>query len=151
MPLPSGTAIPGALAALISIATAALPAGTTIWFGADLPAYSAPLTLQITEISGDQAPAELGNNYRREETFALVCSLISYQGGVPDFGSMLTGLMTNFVLLSQAIANNPTLNGAVRFAQVGNFLVSPETDANGQSAVTLDFHVRCEQRVTSLN
>lgn len=108
------------------------------------------MTLQISEVTGDQQPAELGNNYRREETFAIVCSLIAYQGGVPDFSVMLTSLMSNFVLLSQAIANNPTLNSAVRFAEVGNFVITPETDANGKSAITLDFSVRCQQRVTSL-
>jgi hypothetical protein len=133
------------------MATAALPQGTTVWFGEELPAYSAPLTFQITEITGDQEPAELGSNYRREEKFAFVCSLISYQGGPPDFTAMLNGLMPNFILLSQAIANNPTLSSAVRFAQVGNFHISSETDSNGQGAVTLDFSVRCEQRVTSLN
>lgn len=137
----------------MSIAASTYPAdgSVTIWFGAELPAYSAPLTFMITEVTGDQQPAELGNQYKREETFAIVCSLISYQGGVPDFNSMLTSLMANFVLLSQAIANNPTLTGAVRFAEVGNFHITPETDANGQSAVTLDFSVRCQQRVTSLN
>lgn len=149
--LPSGTAIPGALVAILAIATAALPSGTTVYFGEDLPAYTAPLTFQIAEITGDQKPAELGNNYRREENFDFVCSLISYQGGVPDWVAMLNALMADFVLLSQAIANNPTLNSAVRFAEVGNFHISSETDANGQGAVTLDFSVRCEQRVTSLN
>jgi hypothetical protein len=149
--LPSGTAIPSALANLLTIATATFPVGTTVWFGATLPAYSAPLTFQITEITGDQSPAELGNNYRREEKFNLVCSLIAYAGGAPDFNAQLQSLMANFILLSQAIANNPTLSGAVRYADTGNFIITPETDANSQSAVTLDFNVRCEQRVTSLN
>jgi hypothetical protein len=59
--------------------------------------------------------------------------------------------MDNFALVSRAVGNNPKLNGAVRLAQVGNFLVSPSTDAAGLSAMTLDFSVRCEQRVTSLS
>jgi hypothetical protein len=130
----------------------------TIWFGSELPAYTAPLTFQITEITGDQVPADMGPNYRREETFQIVCSLIAYEGGVPNFTTMLTSLMTNFVLLSKAIANNPWLStsgvndntAAVRFAEVGNFVITPETDANGKSAITLDFSVRCQQRVTSL-
>lgn len=151
MSLPSGTAIPGALAQLLAIATSAFPDGTTVWFGAELPAYTAPLTFQITEITGDQSPAEMGTQYRREENFSLVSSLVAYQGGTPDFPAMLADLIANFVLLSQAIANNPSMNGAVRFAQVGNFDIHPDTDVNGQSAVTLDFAVRCEQRVTSLN
>ncbi|SRR5258708_17437251 len=150
MSLPSGTAIPGALAATLAIATAALPVGSTIWFGAELPAYAAPLTFQITEISGDQQPAEMGPGYRREEQSVLVCSLTFYQGGSPDFSTLLASVMNAFVLLSQAIGNNPSLNGAVRVAQVGNFHISPATDVNGNSAVTLDFAIRCEQRVTSL-
>lgn len=150
MTLPSGTAIPGALTALLAIATAAFPSTTTIWFGGALPAYTAPLTFQITEITGDQKAAELGNNYRREEVFNLVCSLAVYQGGPPDFADQLTSLMASFVLLSQAVANNPTLSAAVRFAEVGNFAITPITDSNGQSAITLDFAVRCQQRVTSL-
>jgi hypothetical protein len=151
MTLPFSSAIPGALAQVLVIAAAALPPATTVWFGSVLPTYAASLTLQVTEITGDQKPAELGNNYRREETFALVCSLTQYAGGVPDFPTLLTGLMANFSLLSSAVANNPTLNGAVRFAEVGNFLIDPETDSQGQSAVTLDFSIRCQQRVLSLS
>lgn len=148
--LPSGSSVPGALVAIMSIAAAALPAGTTVHYGPELFAYAAPLTFMISQIPGDQVPAELGPDYRREETFSFTCSLIYYEGGVPDFVAHLQTLMTNFVLLSRAIANNPTLNQAVRFAEVGNFLISPETDANGQSATTIDFSIRCQQRVTSL-
>lgn len=151
MQLPSGTAIPGALTQFMTIATAALPSGSTIWFGEELPTYTAPVTLQITEITGDQKPAEMGTQYRREETFGLVCSIVCYQGGEPDFPTILGNVTTNFVLVSQAVANNPTLNSAVRFAQVGNFHIVPVTDANGMSAISLDFVIRCEQRVTSLN
>lgn len=152
MSLPSGTAIPLALTQAITIATAALPANTTCYFGAELPAYVSPLTFWISEITGDQKPAELGNQYRREEQFQLICSIVSYQGGVTDFPTLLSSLMTTgFIPLSQAIANNPTLNGTVRFAEVGNFHISPETDANGNAGVTLDFSIRCVQRVTSLN
>lgn len=150
MTLPSGSAIPGALAQFMVVASAALPAGTTVWFGEELPTYTTPLTLQITEITGDQAPAEIGPQYRREETFSLTCSMFAYQGGPPDFPGILSTLMTQFVVLSRAVANNPTLNSAVRFAQVGNFIITPASDPNGQSAVTLDFAVRCEARVTSL-
>lgn len=149
--LPSGSAIPGAVAAVLSIATDTLPSDSTVWYGTELPAYSAPLTFQVSEISGDQNWAELGPAYRREEKFQLTCSLIYYVGGVPDFNAQLQSLMDSFVLLARAIANNPTLNGSVRLAEVGNFAISPETDANGQSATTLDFAIRCQQRVTTLS
>lgn len=150
-PLPTSSSIPGAVSNLLTIATSALPADTTVWYGAALPAYSAPLTFQITEINGDQSPAEIGLQYRREETFAVVCNLTAYVGGSPDFNSMLTSLMDNFALLSTAIGDNPTLNGAVRYAQVGNFIISADTDTQGQAVQQLDFQVRCQQRIISLS
>lgn len=149
--LPASSAIPGALAQFLVVAGGALPTGTTVWFGAELSTYSTPLTLQVTEISGGQSPAELGPAYRREETFSLVCTLSAYQGGTPDFPGQLTVLMQNFALLSAAVASNPSLNGSVRLAQVTNFLISPVTDPGGTGAVTLDFQVRCAQRIRSLD
>lgn len=151
MTLQSSSAIPAALVQFLAIAAAALPANTTVWFGEELPTYNTPTTLQVTEITGDQTPAEVGPQYRREETFRLVCSLSSFQGGTPDFPGLLASVMQSFALVSKAVGNNPKLNDTVRFAQVGNFIVSPVTDANGKSAVTLDFSVRCEARVTSLS
>jgi len=134
----------------MSIAEGALPSESTIYYGSELGAYSAPLTFMISEITGDQTVAEIGPSFRREETFSLICSLIAYNGGVPDFAGQLQLLMANFTLIALAIGNNPTLNGSVRFAEVGNFQITPETDVNGQSATTLDFAIRCQQRVTSL-
>ena len=151
--LPASSAIPGALTQFMTIASAALPAGTTVWWGRELGTYATPLTLQITEITGTQDPAEISPSYRREEKFALVCTLSFFQGGPQGAANIacLGQVMSNFALLSAAIGNNPTLNGAVRFAQVGNFIVNPDTDANGVTAVSLDFQVRCEQRVRSLD
>jgi hypothetical protein len=159
MTQPSSSAIPGALAGLLSVATAAFPVGTTVWFGAELPAYSSPLTFWVSEITGDQAPAEIGPNYKREETFSFVCTLLVYDGGNPDFVGLLTSVMASFRLLSAAIGNNPWLsttgandvNAAVRFSEVGNFRIEPSVDAGGMSAVSLDFNVRCSQRVNSLS
>lgn len=147
---PQSSAIPTALAAFMTMATAAMPSGSTVWFGEELPAYSAPLTLQITEITGDQEPATLGLSYLREETFSLVCLLTWYQGGPQDFPTCLNNVMTNFSLLSTAVGDNPTLNNTVRFAEVGNFIITPQTDSNGQTAVTLSFALRCQQRIVSL-
>lgn len=149
--LPNSSAIPGALAQTLAIARAAFPANTTVWFGADLPSYSAPLTFQVSEITGDQQPAEIGQLYRREETFNLVCTLVTYQGGQPEFETQLPTLMESFALLSAAIGNNPSLNGSVRYAQVGNFVVTAQVDANGMSVLSLDFNIRCTQRVNSLS
>jgi hypothetical protein len=150
--LPASSAIPGALTQFLAIASAALPAGTTVWWGEELTTYSTPLTLQVTEVTGTQAPGEIGQQYRREETFALVCTLSSYEGGEQGTAAMgaLMSVMSNFALITAAIGNNPSLNQAVRFAEVANFLIQPVTDANGITAVTLDFQVRCTQRVLSL-
>lgn len=149
--LPSSSAIPGALVAFMGIATEALPDGSTVWFGQEIPTYANKITLQISEITGDQEPAELGPQYRREEKFSLICSLSVCVGGSPDFPGLLSQAMDNFALVSEAVGNNPKLNGAVRFAQVGNFMITAGTDANGLSALTLDFSVRCEARVNSLS
>jgi hypothetical protein len=151
MSYPASSAIPGALAQFMIIAAAAFPAGTTIWFGEELATYATPLTLQITEIVGDQKPASIGQLYTREENFSLICTLSFYQGGPPAFTSLLPTLMTDFALLTAAVGNNPSLNGAVRYAQVGNFAIKAVSDSNGLGAVTIDFQVRCEQRVLSLN
>ncbi len=152
MNLPASSAIPGALVQFMAVASAALPEGTTVWWGEELTTFSTPITLQITQITGTQAPAEIGPQYRREETFALVCTLSAYEGGDQATAAMnsLTSVMANFGLLSAAVANNPSLNGAVRFAQVANFALDAIVDDNGVSAVSLDFQVHCQQRVLSL-
>lgn len=157
--LPVGSAIPGALAAFMALATATLPSGSTVWFGEELPTYSAPVTLQITEIQGDQNPAEMGGRYRREETFSLICLLSMYQGGAQDFPTIFGNVMAQFNALALAVGNNPSLIAytaepgvqPVRYAQVGSFIVTPNSDQNGQSAVTLSFALRCAQRVESLS
>lgn len=160
MNYPVGSAIPQALVNFMALATQTLPAGTTVYFGAELAAWSAPLTLQILEITGDQNPAEIGPRYRREETFSMTCQLSVYQGGGPQetaFPTLLQTVMGYFNQLALAVGNNPTLyqDGdtaqAVRYAEVGNFIITPAVDTNGMSAVTLAFAVRCQQRVESIS
>lgn len=154
---PTGTAIPGALSAYLAIAATALPTAT-IYFGSELPPYANTLLFQVTEIEGDQAWAEIGPRYRREETFQFT-SLISYaQGGPQDvlngssvFASILQAVASNFVALSTACAQDPTLGGVVRVSEVGNFVIKTGTDQNGLNAVTYAFALRCVQRVESLS
>lgn len=157
--LPVGSAIPGALAAFMALATATLPEDSTVWFGKELPSYSAPVTLQITQITGDQEADSIGQRYRREETFNLVCLLTCYQGGPPDFPAILGSVAVQFKALALAVGNNPDLSAfgtdpdvqPVRECQVGNFIVVPTTDQNGNSAVTYSFALRCAQRVESVS
>jgi hypothetical protein len=63
-----GSSVPAAVANLLEIATSVLPSNSLVWMGELVPKFTAPITLQITGVTGEQAPAELGPNYRREET-----------------------------------------------------------------------------------
>lgn len=156
--LPVGTAIPGAVAAVMNVAQTNLPANATVYFGSELPSYSNPWTFQITEVSGDQAYDSIGPRYRREETFNLIC-LLTYYDGSNNFPGLLATVMQQFTIIATAIGANPSLTDytvpgvtqVVRVAEVGNFIVTPATDANGRCACTLSFNVRCAQRVESIS
>jgi hypothetical protein len=149
--LPVGTAIPAALVQLMAIAAAALPPDSTVWYGEELGTFTQPLTLQVNEIPGDQVPAEIGQRYRREETFAFVCTLTYFDGGPGEENPRrLSTLMDAWVKLALAVGANPKLNDTVRFAEVGNFNITTTADANGLTAANIDFSVRCQQRVESL-
>jgi hypothetical protein len=155
--LPSGTAIPGATAALINILTAAFAndSQVQVLFG-PLAKYVAPVTIQITETTGDQKPAELGPGYRREEKFNIVCSIVAYSGG-DDYMALMNQAYSYLIQVAPVIGNNPTLIDpattlpTVRFAEMGNFAGSPEPDINNQPTYSIDFQVRCSQRVLSLS
>ena len=146
----------------ISIATAAIPASisggdTQVWFG-DLSKYIAPVTLQIIEVTGNADVAELGRNYRREETYSIVCEIVTFAGD-QDYVQRFTDAMTIYNTLVVAVANNPWLStsglndstAAVRFAEIGDFSIIPHAGSQGQSTCSLQFHVRCSQRVDSLD
>ena len=143
------SSIPGAVLQFIDIATAAMPADTTIWFGKPLPMYSAPLMLQITGVEGNQEPAELGISYRREEVFSILCQLSSFQGD-QLFQNRMTEVFSYWEMITVAVANNPTLNQTVRFAEPGNMVFDPIAANGGRSIGCLHFDIRCSARITSL-
>lgn len=143
------SSIPGAVNALISIATAALPAATQIWFGKKLPVYEAPITLQILEISGEQEWFELGPAYRREEVYAIHCELASWAGD-KDHPSRMAEVMGAFETLTLALYNNGTLNNTVRLSEVKMLNYTPDDDAKGWSLGRLDFTVECQQHISTL-
>lgn len=157
LPIPSGTAIPGAINALVAILTNAFASDQSVevHFGPMLK-YIAPVTIQITEVTGDQNPAELAPRLRREETFSIVCSIVSWMGDA-DYLTRMTTAFSYFTQITPIIGNNATLddpttgNPTVRYAQVGNFMGNPGITPEGQSTYTLDFHIRCEQRIESLS
>jgi hypothetical protein len=143
------SSIPGAVPYLVALAQTALGSDATVWFGKELPLYSAPITMQITQIVADQVPAELGPNYKREETYSIYCTITAYAGD-QKFLDRLSEAFTAFDAVEVAVANDPTLGGNVRFAQLGGMGFTPGADAQGQSIGTLPFLVRCQARVTSL-
>lgn len=159
LPLPSGTAIPAATQALVSILTTAFAsqANVQVIFGPEPPLYVAPVTVLVSEVTGNQKPAELGPDYRREESFNIVCSVTTFSGD-QDYAQRMTDAFNIFTQITPLIGNNPTLDPTgpggttptVRWAQVGNFSGSPDMTAKGQSIYTLDFQVICVQRVRSL-
>lgn len=146
----------------IEIAKTAIPATisggeTNVVFG-DLATYVAPVTLQIIEITGNADVAELGRNYRREETYSIVCEAVTWAGD-QDYVQRFTDAMTIYNTLVVAVANNPWLStsglndttAAVRFAEIGDYSIIPHAGPTGESTCSLQFHVRCSQRVDSLD
>ncbi len=143
------SSIPGAVAYFLQLAGTALPASAYVYFGVELPKYTAPVTLQVTGITGNQQPAELGPSYKREETYSILCELTSFAGD-QDFPTRLSEVMDNWALITVAVAGDPTLGGNVRFAECGDMDFSPKSDIKGFSLGSLTFDVRCSQRITSL-
>lgn len=146
----------------ISIITAAIPqkiseGATQVVFG-DIPKYVAPVTLQIIEVTGDQQPGEMGPSYRREETYSIVCEIVVWAGD-QDYVQRFDDCMLIFNKVAIAIGNNPWLStsgindstAAVRYAEVGNMSIIPHATPEGKSLCSLQFHIRCSQRVDSLD
>jgi hypothetical protein len=126
--------------------TNVLPSGTSVVFAEILPKFAAPLTLQITGIVGDQQPADISATYKREETYSIACQLTSYAGD-QDFLARISEVFAAWELITLALWGDPTLDGAVRFAQPGGMDFRPIPDFKGQSIGLLLFEVRCEQRI----
>lgn len=146
------------LTALIASAIPAELAGApvSVVFG-PLAEYVAPVTLQVLEVTGDQQPAEIGRDYRREETYTIVCEIVTWSGD-QDYGQRFRDALSCWNAVLGAVGDNPYLSAsgvndasaAVRYAEVGNMSIIPDTDTAGQSRCSLQFHVRCSARVNSL-
>jgi hypothetical protein len=154
------SAIPGAVANLITILTAALPATTEVYFSADEGTFKAPQALMVCGVVGDQQPAEMSPGYKREETFAIQCKLVSFAGDQSSaaYVARMQEVMAMFATVEITIGNNPWLSttgahdatSAVRFAEVGTFDLVPKPNGTGGSVCELSFDVHCTQRITSL-
>ena len=156
------TSVRPAVTNFIAIAKAAIPATisggeTNVVFG-DLAQYVAPVTLQIIEVTGNAEVAELGVNYRREETYSIVCEIVTWSGD-QDYKQRFDDAVTVYDQVTIAVAKNPWLStsglndstAAVRFAEIGDFSIIPHAGPTGESTCSLQFHVRCSQRVDSLD
>lgn len=143
------SSVPTSIPAFIAIAQAALPEGFQIRQGAVFGPFIAAQSLQITGIrfTKDQH-AELGPNYKHEEEYNILCSLVGTAGN-DDTASRIQEVAALYADLSVAIANQPTLSGTVRTAwttQTG-YKLSPTSQ--GWSAAQVDFQVIVTARVPS--
>jgi hypothetical protein len=144
------SSIPNALPAFMSIATAALPTGFLVREGSILGPYDPSQALLVTGVTITQdAYAELGPTYRHEERYNIMCYLVS-SAGTDDQPSRLAEVYGLYVLLSEAVANNPNLNSTVRLGWCRQLGMDLGYDSKGLSVGTLRFQVECQARVTSL-
>jgi hypothetical protein len=151
------SSIPGAVAYWVNLAETTLkstvtsPDGVYVWFGSPLSRYIAPITLQVMEVTEiTHQWAELGSQYKIEETYKIHNQLVSFAGDNDQLGRM-NEVFSNLQLLTVALANDYTLGGNVRLCLPvveGDYL--PGTDASGRTAGSLTFDIHCEARVTSL-
>lgn len=157
------SSIPVAVENLVTLIKSVVPAGTQVEFGpppgtGTNETYLAPNAVWISDVIGDQEPAEMGPNYRREETYSIVVELTAFEGD-QNFLRTMQQCFSLFGLIEVAVANNPWLStsgvhdatSAVRFAEVGNMNFQPQLTPRGQSNGSLQFHVRCSARVDSLS
>lgn len=140
--------IPATLNYFIQLCQATLPADRLVYFGKRLAKYTAPITLQVAGITGDQVVAELGPSYRREETFALHCVLSAFSGD-QQYIDRFNDIFNDWSAITIAVANDPALGNNVRYAEVGNMSYLPEATTHGMSIGDLSFDVRCQVRITS--
>ncbi len=153
------TSIPNALTQLFAVYQAAYPTDangepTYYWFGAVLSAWSAPTTIEINGVHpADQEPVTLGPDYQREETFSIDCRLTMFNGSTPttaNYFLMMNNVWAAWTALEIAVANNPTLNGVVRYSEFGEMDYEPVADGKGMCMGALTWVVRGSARNYSL-
>ena len=107
------SSIPLAVPYFMNLCATALPSDSLVAFGTVLPKFTAPISLLVTEVVGNQEPAELGPSYRREETYSILCELSSFSGD-QDLPLRLTEVFDAFALITVAVGNDMTLGQTVR-------------------------------------
>lgn len=149
------TSFPLAVTNFLSIATAALPAtsattNVVIKFGSIIGVNPG---MQWLLVKGcrytEDTWGELGPTYRHEEHYYLACEIGS-SAGSDDEATRMTEVQGLYNDVAIAVANNPTLNGAVRVSECRQLSYSPSYTPQGFSQGCIEFELYCEQRVNSL-
>jgi hypothetical protein len=145
-----GTTFPTALAGVQDAVTGS---GVTIWFGPSIPKFTTPITLQVHGVRHQDDWAEIGPNFRYEETAEIPCTITSWSGDPTETQAWLdrkNDCYNALSLITVNIANDPTLGGAVRWVrfQTGQFM--PAELHGAGSLGHLDFTLGYRVRVSSL-
>lgn len=145
-----GTSFPTALSSYTDPVTNS-PA--TVYFGPGIPRFTTQVTLQVQGIQIDMNWAEIGPNFKYEEHGTIPCTLTSWNPGESDTQGFLDRKSECFSALSLItvnIANDPTLNGLVRWVRWKAGQLMPAAAAPTGSLAHLDFSLYYEVRVPSL-
>jgi hypothetical protein len=155
-----GSSIPLAVPYWVNLAATTLnastdtPNGSTpyVYFGARLGRYIAPLTLQVIGVVDIiHNWAEVGANYRVEETYKIRNEIVSFAGGF-DQAARMQEVFNNFNLLAVAVSapENITLGNSVRLClPMCDGEYQPGVDPKGQTMGSLMFDIHVEVRITS--
>jgi len=141
------SSVPLAVPAFISIATAALPAGTQIKMGTQFGVYEGAMALLVTGVRFNQDEiAEMSPAYKHEEHYVINCSLFSTAGD-DDHPGRMQDVYSLYRFIMIALASHADLNDTVRVAWTRQLDYTPGFDPKGFQVGQLDFEIVCEARV----
>lgn len=151
------SSIPGAVAYWLNLAkttltsTATSPDSVYVWFGTPLGKYMAPVTLQVTSVVNIAHDwANVGSEFKVEESYRIRNQLVSYAGGT-NFVGRMNEVFSNLSLLTVALATDYTLGANVRLCLPmvsGEYM--PGVDPSGKTMGSLMFDIHCEARIRTL-
>lgn len=145
------TAIPAAIARLVSIVDAATPNTVTVHDGEPVTAET-PDWIAIGYDPSSETAVEFNREWgaigqrRMEEDFTILCSLRSGSGD-EQISTRREAAFDLLDVVSAAVAADPTLGGAVRVAAVfGNGSLAQAGTGSG-AAAGIRFGVACQNRI----
>lgn len=142
------TTVPGAIAQLVTLASAAVPKGTVVTYGTPRE-YSAPNVIIFTGWQGVESPASLRDapSFQLEEVYEIEGIVRAYEGDLNQLATMATALALKTVVQS-AIRNDPTLAGNVRAAWWSSEVARTGQTDRGGVATEIEFAIHCEARIS---